>query len=337
MEDNQKKRRLGKGLSELLGEVRAQAMAEPEEQEINEDFNIDEEFSEMAHVEQSSTPTSSPPPQIQEERRSYMMVPIEYIDPNPNQPRKEFDEEELKSLVESVKEFGIIQPIMVVKKEDNEHYFLVAGERRWRAAQLAGLQQVPVILKDYDDLQIMQVALIENIQRADLSILEEAMGYDVLLNKFELTQGEIAAKVGKSRSHIANMLRILTLPPIIKQALEKKIISFGHAKLLLSLEEKQILPIAQEVIQKQMSVRDLEKRIEQLKNQEENSKPAKQPLEKDEDTLALEADLAAALGIEVMIKPSNNQRSGSVTLSYDNLEQLDEICKRLCQSIDRLS
>ena len=325
MEEGNKKRRLGKGLSELLGEARGEK-------------GRNTEGAARAPVQRDDVPRET----IQEteillqeiEKKLSFMVPIEKIEPNQEQPRRNFDSEELQNLARSIAEFGIIQPLIVVKHKESDNYLLVAGERRWRASQLIGLKEVPVVLKDYDMSDIMQVALIENIQRADLNPIDEAMGYMQLINKYEMTQNELGTRLGKSRSYIANMMRILNLETSIQAKLQTGALSVGHAKVLASLPEGDALSLTEEVIHRGMNVRDLEKRIAKLRQ------PAASPTKraaphKDEDTMALEADLAAALGIKVKINGTGRQ-GGDVVLSYTSLEELDEICKRLCQVSDNL-
>lgn len=328
MEEGNKKRRLGKGLSELLGEARGEKgrntidnTAKAPAPDISDD--VPRETLQETEV------------LLQEiEKKLSFMVPIEKIEPNQEQPRRHFDTEELQNLARSIAEFGVIQPLIVVKHKSSDNYLLVAGERRWRASQLVGLKEVPVVLKDYDMSDIMQVALIENIQRTDLNPIDEALGYMQLINKYEMTQNELGARIGKSRSYIANMMRMLNLDTSIQAKLQSGELSVGHAKVLASLPEEQALSLTEEVIQRGMNVRDLEKRIAKLR--QPVSQPVKKEPVKDEDTMALEADLAAALGIKVKINGTGGQ-GGHVVLSYSTLEELDEICRRLCQVADNFS
>ena len=321
MEEGNKKRRLGKGLSELLGEVRNDKFKDNQVQENEVPAVPRETFDETESMLNDI------------EKKLAFMLPIEKIEPNTEQPRREFNSEELQSLANSISEFGIIQPLVVIKSNDNDNYLLVAGERRWRASQIAGLKEVPVILKDYDMSNVMQVALIENIQRSDLNPIEEAMGYMHLINKYEMTQNELGTRVGKSRSYIANMMRMLNLDQSIQDMLKDKKLSVGHAKILASLNEEDAKLLANEIITKGLNVRDLEKRIN--KSNSGKHKVLTKSLDKDEDTLALEADLAAALGITVKIDSLGGQK-GNVVLSYSSLEELDEICKRLCHVVNNI-
>ena len=183
------------------------------------------------------------------------------VEPNKEQPRKEFDEEALESLCESIKEHGVIQPILVIKSNGG-FYKIIAGERRWRAAKMAGLKKIPAIIKEYDDVKAYEVSLIENLQREDLNPIEESLGYKKLIDEFALTQEQIAKRVSKSRSAIANSLRLLTLPDEVVRLIEDKKISTGHAKVLLSASDKKfIVETAKLVVEKQISVRELEKII----------------------------------------------------------------------------
>ena len=253
-------------------------------------------------------------------------VPVEQITPNPFQPRQRFNNEELDALADSIREHGILQPIVVRRHfEGSDRYEIVAGERRWRAAQRAQLHQVPIVIRDIDDTKLLEVALVENVQREDLSPLEEANAYDRLIEDFGHTQEALGKIVGKSRSHVANMLRLLGLPDIVKAMLEDGAISAGHARALLTADDPEGL--AQAVVTEQLSVRETEQRAQ---GKSERSLPAKSAKpEKDPDTLALENDISTALGLGVEIRSKANH-SGEVKIRYGSLEQLDEVCRRLC-------
>lgn len=344
MEDNHKKRRLGKGLSELLGEVRMQNNASSSQVHNHSEPSLPQSEAYQntdADILKKQSLDIKIGHDIQQ--KQIFNLPIEYIEPNKTQPRKVFNPEDMQNLTLSVQEFGILQPLIVTKKADDDHYFLVAGERRWRAAQLAGLKQVPVIVQDFTPLEIAQVALIENIQRSDLNPIEEAFAYQYFIEVFELTQNEIATKVGKSRSHIANMLRLLTLSTRIKEAINNGELSTGHAKLLIGLDEDIAQRLTQDVIQKDLSVKDLARKVSFYKD-DVHSDNIKKPHNfaslqeaqnnKDADTKALEADLSAALGLDVSIDTIKDTKAGRVILNYKSLEQLDEICRRLCQAGD---
>ena len=311
MEEN-KGRRLGKGLSELLGEARENMQSK--KQHFNEEVKSEPLLE--AFVQKNDNLT-----------KAVMMLPVEVIRPNFNQPRQIFKSEEVHNLAVSIKEFGIIQPLLVNKLEDGG-YMIVAGERRWRAAQIAGLSEVPALLTSYSDMETLEVGLIENIQRANLSPLDEAVAYYNLMHKFELTQNEIATRLGKSRSYIANMMRLLELDDSIKLLLTGGELSIGHARALIG--RKDAVELAQLVVSKSLSVRQLEKIIN-IKKDIVNNERSVSDVKKDEDTKALESDLSVALGVEVKINVVRPGK-GSVVISYNSLEQLDEICKRLCQA-----
>lgn len=247
-------------------------------------------------------------------------VPVEQLRPGPYQPRRLFNEEQLDSLVQSVKERGILQPILVRRSPtDAAEYEIVAGERRWRAAQLAKLHRVPVIIKELTDKDSLEIALVENIQRQDLSPLEESQGYKRLLDEFSYTQEQLGQSIGKSRSHIANMVRLLSLPEEVQEMLDDGRLSAGAARALITAEDP--VKLAREIVTRGLNVRDAEK----IRQRASTPKPAP---EKDADTKALEDSLEAALGLRVGIK-HRGERGGDVRISYKTLEQLDEICRRL--------
>ncbi|MCG8694961.1 MAG: ParB/RepB/Spo0J family partition protein [Minwuiales bacterium] len=248
-------------------------------------------------------------------------VPVEQLRPGPYQPRRLFNEEQLDSLVQSVKERGILQPILVRRSPtDSTEYEIVAGERRWRAAQLARLHRVPVIIKELTDKDSLEIALVENIQRQDLSPLEESQGYKRLLDEFSYTQEQLGHAIGKSRSHIANMVRLLSLPDEVQEMLDDGRLSAGAARALITAEDP--VKLAREIVSRGLNVRDAEKIRQRA------SKPKQAAPEKDADTQALEDSLEAALGLKVAIK-HRGDRGGDVRIAYKSLEQLDEICRRL--------
>ena len=263
-------------------------------------------------------------------------VAITQIKPNPKQPRTIFDKAAITELTMSVRERGILQPILVrpLPSDNGEiQYEIVAGERRWRAAQLAGLHKVPVVIRELSDAQASEIALIENVQRVDLNPMEEAEGYHFLAKQYGRSQDSIAKAVGKSRSHVANLMRLTSLPPAVRDALTSNEISMGHARALLSSPDS--AGDLKEVLRSGLSVRQLEARIKahhQAENKSQpSSKAAKGSAQKDADTRALERDLAEALGLEVSIAHKKSG-SGNVTVSYLNLDQLDDICRRLMDS-----
>lgn len=251
---------------------------------------------------------------------------INEIEPNVGQPRKKFDDDKLMQLSESIKEHGIVQPI-IVRKEDNV-YKIVAGERRWRAARLAGLTTVPVIVKDLSNRQVMEMALIENIQREDLNPIEEAEAYERLLNEYNMTQEELSKSIGKSRSTIANIIRLLALCNKVKEHLIDGEISSGHARALLSLEDKELQEkVCNEIIEKSLSVRETENLVKRIQNNTEKVSKVKT---EDENILKIEDDLKKILGTKV--KLFNKNKKGKIMIEYysnDELERLLEIFKKL--------
>ncbi|QYX56998.1 ParB/RepB/Spo0J family partition protein [Roseovarius sp. SCSIO 43702] len=257
---------------------------------------------------------------------------IELVFPNPDQPRRSFDEEKLDELAESIREKGIIQPLIVRSHPTKANaYEIVAGERRWRAAQRANLHQVPVIIKEFSDTEVLEIAIIENIQRADLNPIDEAAGYVQLMEKFGHTQEQLSRALGKSRSHIANSMRLLQLPPEVRAYVADGRISAGHARALVTADDPKFL--AQEVIKKGLSVRQLEKLVKAERSAEgkerKSSSSRSRGDAKDADTRALEADLAANLKMGVAINHKASDETGTVTLSYKSLEQLDALCSLL--------
>lgn len=257
-------------------------------------------------------------------KRPDMMVPIEKLAANPNQPRRTFDQGDLDDLAHSIREKGVIQPL-IVRKTGDDIYEIVAGERRWRASQLAQQHEVPVIIREFTDVEVLEVAIIENIQRADLNPVDEAAGYKQLMDRFGHTQEKLSEAMGKSRSHIANLMRLLNLPPDILDMLRDGRLSAGHARALVTAENPSVL--AARVVAGGLSVRATEALV---KKQSEPKKP-KQPKrsEKDADTKALEADLSANLDIKVVIDHKPGQQSGSVTLHYTTLDELDGLVQIL--------
>lgn len=255
-------------------------------------------------------------------------VPIERLVANPNQPRREFAPEALNDLSASIREKGIIQPL-IVRPVTDDRFEIVAGERRWRAAQMARLHEVPVIVRDFNDTEVLEVAIIENIQRADLNAIEEAAGYRQLMDRFGHTQERMAEALGKSRSHIANLLRLLSLPEEVQDMLRLGRLTAGHARALITATNP--LELAREVVGKGLSVRATEDLVR--KSQQATLKvaaPAPKPnAEKDADTRALEGDLSAALGMKVLLQHEPGGERGRMTIQYESLEQLDRLCQML--------
>jgi ParB family chromosome partitioning protein len=282
------KRGLGRGLDALLGEI------------------APKETGKSSH----SNPAEKYPAQN---------LPIEYLQRGKYQPRKDMNPEKLQELADSIRAQGIIQPI-VVRSITPERYEIVAGERRWRAAQLAGLQEVPVLLRDIDDRAAMAIALIENIQREDLNPLEEADALRKLLDEFAMTHQQIADAVGKSRATVTNLLRLIELSPEVKKLLANRQLEMGHARALLSLNDSQQLAVAQKIVKDGLSVRAAEQLVKNC-----HLEP-KAPLEKriDNDTLRLQNELTAKLGAKVVIDHKENG-GGKLVITYTSLDELDGI------------
>lgn len=261
-------------------------------------------------------------------RNSPLEVSIELVSPNPDQPRKDFAEEDLTDLANSIAERGIIQPLIVRSHGPAGSYQIVAGERRWRAAQRAKLHTVPVVVREFNDTEVLEVAIIENIQRADLNPVEEALGYRQLQDKFGHTQEQLSSALGKSRSHIANLMRLLNLPQEVLTWLREGKLSAGHARTLVTSENA--VDLAKQIIAKGLSVREAERLVKKAVSPAKDPKPAKNAkIEKDADTRALEDDLSATLGMKVQIDHKDGQESGIVTINYRDFTQLDELCRRL--------
>ena len=264
--------------------------------------------------------------QRSEQGRLPSKLPITELTPGQYHPRHHFDAEALQHLADSISEHGIVQPI-VVRKLATGQYEIIAGERRWRAAQKAKLHDVPVVIKDMSDEAALEIALIENLQREDLSPLEEAEGYQRLQEEFSYTQENLAKKLGKSRSHVTNMLRLLKLPEKIKPYVQDGKISAGHARALLTCAEPELL--ASKIMHDGLSVRQTEKLAPTFgQNLSKIKKPAPKTPRKDVDTLALEKDLSRELGVSVTITPQENGK-GTVSISYRDLDQLDNILEKL--------
>ncbi|HTM80412.1 ParB/RepB/Spo0J family partition protein [Asticcacaulis sp.] len=252
--------------------------------------------------------------------------PIELLVRNPDQPRRLFVEADIDELAGSIREKGILQPILVRSAPGQPgHYQIVAGERRWRAAQKAGLHTVPVIIREMDDLDVLEIGIIENVQRADLNPIEEARGYKVLQDRFGRTQDALAQVVGKSRPHIANMLRLLGLPESVQDHVLHSRLSAGHARALITSDKAEAL--AEEVIAKGLSVRQTEALVrEEIAGPKTSPAPKARP-QQNADTLSLEQDLQEALGL--MVKLDDRGGKGELRLAYASLEQLDELCRKL--------
>jgi len=291
MEKRNKNKGLGRGLSALMSDI----------QPVNE-------------------------PSATGSKSADQLIPIEKISPNPDQPRRRFEQDKLDELAASIAEKGVIQPIIVRKNPTaDDEYQIVAGERRWRAAQLAQLHEVPALVRDFNDTEVLEVAIIENIQRADLNSVDEAAGYKALMSQFGHTQEQLATVLGKSRSHIANMMRLLNLPDQVLELLAQNKISAGHARALIGHDDA--VELAQKIVTQNLSVRDVEKLVKGPISKPTIS-PAR-PADKDADTVQIERDLAAQLGLKVSIDHKAGTDGGKVTLNYKSLEQLDDLLRLL--------
>ncbi len=257
-------------------------------------------------------------------------IAIEMIRANPNNPRRRFGDDELQDLSNSIREHGIVQPILVrpVNGASDCQYEIVAGERRWRAAQLAGLHSVPILVRDVEDRQALEIAIVENVQRADLNPIEEALGYNQLVDDYAYTQADLARIIGKSRSHVANTLRLLKLPESVRAMVSVGSLSAGHARALVTADNPEEL--ASRIVKDGLSVRQVETLTQPSDTRENKSGKSSAAVEKDADTLALEKSLGDLLGLKVAVNFKNNG-SGDIRISYKSLEQLDDICRRLQQ------
>ena len=289
VERKSKSRGLGRGLSSLMGDLK------------NEPLTSNEN-SESQTVEK--------------------LVPVEKIYPNPNQPRKSFQEEKLIELANSIKTKGIVQPLIVRKKKGTKESFeIVAGERRWRAAQRAQIHELPVIIKEFTDIEVLEIAIIENVQRADLNPIEEALGYKNLMENFDHTQDGLSKEIGKSRSHIANLLRLLNLPSSVQELLISGQLTAGHARALVTCDNP--LAIAKQIISLGLSVRDAERLAKNVSDKKVSNKTKMK--EKPADTVLLEADLSAALKMKVSINHEEGKEKGLISITYKSLDELDRI------------
>lgn len=266
-----------------------------------------------------------------ERARGQRRVPVEFLRPSARNPRRAFAETDLEDLTASIRERGILQPIIVRSIPGMvDAYEIIAGERRWRAAQRALLHEVPVHVVDADDRMVRELAIIENVQRADLNPLEEAAGYEQLMQDYSYTQQDVAQIIGKSRSHIANTLRLLNLPELTKQLVLIGQLTAGHARALLSLPDPDAM--AQRAVSQGLTVRDLEKMVQEQSAPKAEAAPRKPKAEKDADTRQIERELSEATGLKVTIDATNSD-SGQVVLRYTKFDQLDAIIERLRQGL----
>ncbi|MEZ5972360.1 MAG: ParB/RepB/Spo0J family partition protein [Hyphomonadaceae bacterium] len=344
-------RGLGRGLSALLGEpvkteapkptnVFGQPAPQPEQQRapIEPPRNVFElpitqaapnpaPANEPVVPPVAPAPTAPAPPQAAADAAGPRSVPIDLVQRNPQQPRKHFDEAELNDLASSIKSHGILQPILVRPIADGK-YEIVAGERRWRAAQRAGLHSIPAVIRELNEVEVLEIAIVENVQRMDLNPIEEAQGFQALIDRFGRTQQDIADAVGKSRPHIANMLRLLQLPDDLQEMVRDGRLSSGHARAILTAPDPRGL--AQRAISEGLNVRDIERLAQQAKDEKHGPRvtPGSSSAEgKSADTRALEQSLSNALGLDVTI--NDKAGAGEVKISYKTLEQLDDVIRRL--------
>lgn len=290
MAEEQNRSRLGRGLAALIGEA-------------------------------NETATASAPDRTRGTRK----IPTEFLRASPRNPRRHFSDEELEDLANSIREKGIIQPILVRPMPGVEGVFeIIAGERRWRAAQRAALHEVPIVIVEVADREAFEIALIENVQRADLNPLEEALGYEKLAADYGYSQNDLARVIGKSRSHIANTMRLAKLPASVQSLLSSGALSAGHARALLAVKEPE--NVARRIVELGLTVRDVE-RIAQEDTTSSKTASTKKKTEKDPDTRALEKALEDVLGLSISIM--HGARGGELRIKYRTLEQLDNICLRL--------
>ena len=295
MEKKIERKGLGRGLSALMADV---------------NLTNDE-----VHAEQARSPQGN------------VFLAIDQVHPNPHQPRRDFDPALLEELAASIRAKGIIQPLVVRKAPGQQGYQIVAGERRWRAAQMAQLHKVPAVVRDFTDSEVLEIAIIENIQRADLNAIEEALGFRQLMDNFGHTQEKLAEALSKSRSHIANTMRLLALPPDVQSMIRNGKLSAGHARALIGSPDP--VALAQKVVGAGLSVRETEKLVRSAAVPPGSRRTQSRRSEKDADTRAIEADLSASLSMAVSIDHDNGGDGGILRIRYRDLEQLDKLCQAL--------
>lgn len=288
MNEDLSRKRLGRGLAALIGEI------------------------------------DKPAAQEQVAVRADRTVPIEFVSPNPRNPRRNFAEAELADLAQSIREHGIVQPVVVRPAGGTGRYEIIAGERRWRAAQRAGLAEIPVIIRDVDDKAALELAIIENVQRTDLNPLEEARGYQQLMDEHNYTQADLGQVIGKSRSHVANTLRLLKLPPAVTDLVADGSLTAGHARTLVNAADP--AGLARRIIEEGLSVRQAEA-LASAPEKPAGRERASARQEKDPDTLSLEKLLSDHTGLKVTI--NHKEKGGEMRIAYRTLEQLDELCRLL--------
>ena len=304
------RRKLGRGLGALRGETRREEPVKPSEEQAESD--------EASVGEHTSEPAPS----------GLASLPVAAIEPHPDQPRRQFDEDALEELAGSIAARGVIQPV-IVRPLAGGRYQLVAGERRWRAAQMAQVHEIPALIRELEEYEVMAIALIENVQREDLNPVEEARAYQRLSEQQDMKQAEIARLVEKSRSHVANLQRLLLLPDSVLDHLEAGRLDMGHGRALVGHEDAAAL--AQQAVDRSLSVREVEKLARKPSAEKPRQRTAREPRdpESNADIAAVERHLEEFLGLPVKIASDADPRSGSVTVKYRTLDQLDLVCQRL--------
>ncbi len=323
---NIQKKRLGRGLGSLLStDVNDFGEEDTQNKQVTKEKSPDKEIKKQEKTQTQSQQAPVPEPQTNQDPSGRIWnLPIEKVIPNQTQPRKDFEKEPLEELSQSIKEQGVLQPITVRKVKDK--YEIIAGERRWRACQMAGLHGIPAVIKDVDDQRSMELALIENLQREDLNPVEEAMGYQFLIDEYTLSQQDLAKKVGRSRSSITNALRILVLPRDVKQMIRQGLLSLGHAKVLLGLEDHKLqVKLGRKCVQKRLSVRALEQEVKRIQNPSVSAPSELSVREKMAHKLSDE--LQKVMGTKVKMKYKKGK--GQVQISFYNDEELSSICERI--------
>ncbi len=334
MSEISRPRGLGRGLSALLGEpVKTADFGAPKQTPANAPAWIP--AAEQARTAPPAEPvrnvfelpTANPPPAQQTTSAADIGprgLPIDLVQRNPGQPRRHFSESELSELSDSIKSHGVLQPILV-RPIAGGKYEIVAGERRWRAAQRAGLHHIPAVVRELNEVEVLEIAIIENVQRMDLNPIEEAQGFQALIDRFGRTQQDIADVVGKSRPHIANMLRLLSLPEELQDMVRDGRLTAGHARAILTAPDPRAL--AAKAIAEGLNVREIERLAQQAKDERHGPRVSSNVETKSADTRALESSLSEALGLTVAITDKNG--AGELKISYRTLEQLDDLCRRL--------
>lgn len=304
MKELQQEKRLGKGLSALLGESKNKKIDE---------FDLASEFNSSLDL--------------------IKLVPINKISAGIYQPRKNFDQERLNELANSIKENGLIQPIILRKAGEDDHYEIIAGERRFRAAQIAGLTTISAIIKKINNHEALELAIIENVQRTDLSLIEEAEGYKQLIQEFSYTQDQIAKRVGKSRSHITNLLRLLTLPQLVRDFLDQKLISMGHARAIINSSSPEKL--ANKIVSDSLNVRDVEDLVRDEKVEKAKNTPvlirteSKIKFINSDYLLKLENELSEVLRMETKISYNSFKNSGKILIKFSELDKIQNLIEKL--------